>query len=198
MATTTKPPPPKSSGTGYIIAGVVMLLAMGGLIVWKVGGNKDPLPEKPPEPPKVTKKAPVFDNPPPPPPPVEEVKDAEAEKTETKKVVKGGGGTTACSGPCNGTATSAVQGALRAKGGQARGCYERALRLNPTLQGRVMVSARVGAQGQMCSASISQNTLGDPGVAACISQMFRAGKFPPPKGGCVDVNVPLNFVPRTQ
>jgi len=196
MATSTTPPPPKSSGTGYIVAGVAMLIAMGGLIFWKVGGEKDAKSERAPEPPKVVQKAPVFEDPPPPPPPPEEKKDAEPEKEEPKKVVRASGGGGGCAGPCTGTATAALQSALRAKGGQARGCYERALRLNNTLTGRVMVAATIGPQGQVCSANITQNTLGDPTVASCISQMFRSGKFPPPKGGCVNVQVPLNFVPR--
>jgi hypothetical protein len=126
---------------------------------------------------------------------VEDVKDAEAEKEAPKKVVRSGGGD-ACSGTCNGTATGTLQAALRAKGGQARGCYERALRINPTLEGRLLVAARLGPQGQVCSANIAQNSLGDASVASCISQMFRSGKFPAPQGGCVDVQVPLNFVPR--
>jgi len=195
MATSTTPPPPKNSGSGYVAAGILMLLAMGGLIFWKMSGNKPAEPTAPP-PPKVAEKKPVFDEPPPPPPPIEEVKDAEPEKEAPKKIAKGGGVTTACSDPCNGTATAQLQSALGAKGGQARGCYERALRLNPTLEGRLMLSARVGAQGQMCSASVTQNSLGDPGVASCITQMFRSGKFPAPAGGCVNVNVPLNFVAR--
>lgn len=195
MATSTTPPPPKNSGSGYVAAGILMLLAMGGLIFWKMSGNKPTEPTAPP-PPKVAEKKPVFDEPPPPPPPVEEIKDAEPEKEAPKKIAKGGGAPTACSDPCKGTATAQLQSALGAKGGQARGCYERALRLNPTLEGRLMLSARVGAQGQMCSANVTQNSLGDPGVASCITQMFRSGKFPAPAGGCVDVNVPLNFVAR--
>jgi len=195
MATSTTPPPPKNSGSGYVAAGILMLLAMGGLIFWKMSGNKPAEPTAPP-PPKVAEKKPVFDEPPPPPPPIEEVKDAEPEKDAPKKIAKGGGAPTACSDPCKGTATGQLQSALGAKGGQARGCYERALRINPTLEGRLMLSARVGAQGQMCSANVTQNSLGDPGVASCITQMFRSGKFPAPAGGCVDVNVPLNFVAR--
>lgn len=195
MASDTTPPPPKTSGTGYVAVGIGMLIAMGGLIFWKVSGEKDPGPEKVPEPAKVEKKAPVFNDPPPPPPPIEEVKDAEPE--QPKKIVKSGGSApNSCSGPCEGTATGQLQSALRAKGGQARGCYERALRLNPTLEGRIMVAARLGSQGQVCSANVTQNSLGDATVASCISQMFRSGKFPAPKGGCVDVQVPLNFVAK--
>ena len=104
-----------------------------------------------------------------------------------------GGG---CTGPCNGTVTGNLGSALRAKGGQARGCYERALRLNPTLTGRVMVAVTIGAQGQVCSASVTQNSLGDASVASCITQRFRSGTFPPPKGGCVNTQVPLNFIPK--
>lgn len=195
MASSTTPPPPKSNNSGYVAAGIGMLIAMGGLIFWKMSGDKAPEPTAPP--PKVAEKKPVFDEPPPPPPPVEEVKDAEAEKDTPKKIVKGNGAPTACSGPCDGIANAQLQSALGAKGGQARGCYERALRNNPTLEGRLMIAARLGPQGQVCSANVTSNSLGDPGVASCITQMFRSGKFPAPSGGsCVDVQVPLNFVAR--
>lgn len=195
MATSTTPPPPKNSGSGYVAAGILMLLAMGGLIFWKLSGDKPQEAPQPP-PPKLAEKKPVFDEPPPPPPPIEEIKDAEPPKEEPKKITRVSNAPTACSDPCKGTATAQLQSALGAKGGQARGCYERALRINPTLEGRVMVATRVGAQGQVCSANVVQNSLGDPGVASCITQMFRSGKFPAPAGGCVDVNVPLNFVAR--
>lgn len=195
MATSTTPPPPKNSGSGYVAAGILMLLAMGGLIFWKLSGDKPQEAPQPP-PPKLAEKKPVFDEPPPPPPPIEEIKDAEPPKEEPKKITRVSNAPTACSDPCKGTATAQLQSALGAKGGQARGCYERALRINPTLEGRVMVATRVGAQGQVCSANVVQNSLGDPGVASCITQMFRSGKFPAPVGGCVDVNVPLNFVAR--
>ena len=35
-----------------------------------------------------------------------------------------------------------------------------------------------------------------PGVANCVVNYFRGQAFPTPKGGCVDVNIPINFVPR--
>ena len=39
--------------------------------------------------------------------------------------------------------------------------------------------------------------LGDGTIASCVVQMFRAGTFPPPQGGCVDAAVPMNFVPKS-
>ena len=190
---TRPPPPPKSGGGGFIVAAIVMLLLMGGLIYWKVGGKEDPQPVAT-TPPVVSTPAPVFEAPPPPPPPIEKTEDA---GKKVVKAVRGGSGGGACGGECKGTAPAALQGALRGKAGAARGCYERALRQNAMLQGKIMVAVRVGAQGQVCSANIVSNTLGDPGVASCVLGMFRSSSLPPPNGGCVDVQVPMNFVPKT-
>jgi outer membrane biosynthesis protein TonB len=192
MAESTRPPPPKTGGGAFIAAAVVMLLLMGGLIYWKMKGEDEPKPVAT-APPTVSA-APVFEAPPPPPPPIKEEPDA------GKKVVKvsgkgvGGGG---CAGECKGTVPAGLNGALRAKAGAARGCYERALRQNAMLQGKIVVGVRVGPQGQVCSANIVNNSLGDPGVASCTLGMFRSSALPPPNGGCVDVQVPMNFVPKT-
>ncbi|MFC1641549.1 AgmX/PglI C-terminal domain-containing protein [Myxococcota bacterium] len=135
---------------------------------------------------------PLLEAPPPPPPPVDE---SDAGKEETVKAPKGrravGGG---CEGQCKGTANGTLRSALAGRGGQARGCYERALRNNAGAEGRLLVALRIGPQGQVCSASVSDQGLGDPGVVQCVRRMFLTGTFPPPAGGCVDVQVPLNFV----
>ena len=194
MAESSPPPPPKHGGSGgFIAAAVVMLLLMGGLIYWKVGGKKPPPPEPPP--PVATQKPPMLEEPPPPPPPKEEVEEA-GPKTPTVQhgTYHPSGG---CSGTCKGTATGALRAALRGRAGQARGCYERALRLNATLKGRLVVNVRLGPQGQVCSASVGSNGLGDPAVASCVVEMFRSGKYPAPEGGCVDTAVPMNFVPKS-
>jgi len=171
-----------------------MLLLMGGLIYWKVSGNKPPPPPSPP--PKVaSQKAPVLEQPPPPPPPKQEVEEAGTAKVATHHGTYHGH--SGCSGTCKGAATGALRSALRGRAGQARGCYERALRTNATLKGRLVVNVRLGPQGQVCSASVGSNGLGDPAVAACVAQMFRSGKYPAPEGGCVDTAVPMNFVPKS-
>jgi hypothetical protein len=168
-----------------------MLLLMGGLIYWKVSGN-DPKPPAPPPP--VVSAAPVFDEPPPPPPPIEEPKDAGvAPKQVGKRLVSSSGG---CSGECKGEAPGNLRATLSAKGAQARGCYERALRQNNMLQGRIKIGLRIGPNGSVCSANVTSNELGDPGVASCVLQMFRSSTFPSPQGGCVDAEVPLKFEPK--
>jgi outer membrane biosynthesis protein TonB len=100
-----------------------------------------------------------------------------------------------CDDPCKGKETEELLSSLRAKAGQARSCYERALANNGALAGKLEVALRVGANGAACSASIAKNTLGDAAVESCALARFRGGKYPKPTGGCVDVSVPMNFMP---
>jgi outer membrane biosynthesis protein TonB len=193
MSTTTTPPPPRTSSAGFIAAAGVMLVLMGGLLYWKLAVPAAP-PPKPPKPVAAPEPTPALEEPPPPPPKLEQVVDAAPKAAQRPKAASGGG---PCSAECTGTASAALQAALRAKGGQVRGCYERALRQNSMVQGRLVINVRVGPKGQVCSAGVAQNTLGDPGVASCVLQMFRSGAFPAPEGGCVDAQVPMNFVPKT-
>jgi hypothetical protein len=190
---TTPPPPTKTGSGGFIVAAVVMLALMGGLIYWKLGGSDAPRQEAP-KPIAKVQHEPVLEAPPPPPPPPEP-EPAKPEQKVVKRVQAGGGG--GCGGECTGTAPAALRSALMGKAGQARGCYERALRQNSMLQGRLVLNVRVGPQGQVCSATVASNGLGDPGVASCVTQMFRSSALPAPQGGCVDTAVPMNFVPKT-
>ncbi|HMR75904.1 MAG TPA: AgmX/PglI C-terminal domain-containing protein [Polyangiaceae bacterium] len=194
MAESTAPPPPKTGSGGFIAAIVVMLLLGGGLIFWKMSGKEKQVAEAPPPPPPKTAE-PVLEAPPPPPPPVEEDAGDKKAATDPKRVVGGGGG--GCGGDCKGTATPQLQSALRGRAGQSRGCYERGLRQNSLLQGKITIAVRIGPAGQVCSANIASNSVGDPGVASCVLGMFRSGTFPAPKGGCVDAAVPMNFVPKS-
>ncbi len=193
--TSTPPPPPKSGGSGqFIAAALVMLLLMGGLIYWKTR-DSDPQPTAPP-PVATATAAPILDEPPPPPPPPEEVKDAGSDAKPTgKRVVSstGGGG---CSGECKGEPSPSLRSVLSGKAAQARGCYERALRQNNMLAGRLKVGLRISPTGAVCSANVTMNELGDPLVASCVVQMFRGSSFPAPTGGCVDAEVPMKFEPR--
>ncbi|MBM4361481.1 MAG: AgmX/PglI C-terminal domain-containing protein, partial [Deltaproteobacteria bacterium] len=121
--------------------------------------------------------------------------DAGKPEIAAKKRTGGGGG--GCSGACKGNATPALQAALGGAAGSARGCYERALRTNSMLQGKLVVGVRVAPGGGTCNASIVTDTLGDGAVGSCVLQKFRGGTFPAPAGGCVDVQVPISFMPKT-
>lgn len=169
-----------------------MLLAIAGLLYFRFGRTKaevarvEPLAAKPSAP------GPVFENAPPPPPPLEP-DSGNAEGTSAKKSVSGGG----CSSTCEGQETPALNNALRAVAQSARGCYERALRQNTTLSGKLVVAVKVRGNGASCGASLVQDSLGDTSVASCVLQKFRSGTFAAPVGGCVDVRVPISFKPNT-
>jgi hypothetical protein len=193
MPSSTVPPVPKSGSGGYIAVAAVMLVAMGGLIFWKLNSGEPEVVETTPAPARTEEAAVVLDVAPPPPPPVEELEE-ETAKPEEKKVAVASSGNSGCSGTCNGTLSAEGMGALRTKGGQARGCYNRALRQDSTLAGKMSLQVRISPSGNVCSVQVTEDTLGDSAVTTCVTQMFRAGKFPPPEGGCVDASVPLNFV----
>jgi len=188
IAPSSSPPPPTSSGAIYIIAVIALVAAIGGLVCWKIKGSKDT-----PAPVATTPiaTAPTMLEPPPPPPPVEE----DAGSVEAG-AVRTAGNYNPCSAKCSGSANSALQAAISGRAGAARPCYERALRVNSALQGKLMISVRIDPQGNVCSSSIAQDQIHSPEVANCVMGMFRTAKFPPPTSGCVDVQVPLSFVPR--
>jgi hypothetical protein len=92
--------------------------------------------------------------------------------------------------------SSELRAYLAGRASQGRKCYERALLQNANLKGRMRVQLRLSAQGQLCSASMASDELQDSGLSACILQIFRNSVYPVPKSGCVDVAVPLSFVPQ--
>ena len=185
------PPPPQSHGGIYILAAVVLLAAIGGLLCWKLkGGNEAAVTPVLPTPPTNT---PTLADPPPPPPPP--IPDEVAHGPDGGAHVASSSASP-CGPKCAGRGNTAMEAALNARSLSTRPCYERALRVNSTLQGKMMVNVRIDSQGNVCSTGITQDAIHSTEVANCVMGMFRSAKFPPPSGGCVDVNVPLSFVPR--
>ncbi len=187
--------PPQGGNGGLIAMGVIMLLLAGGLVFWKMkAGDKEPeVVEETPV--KAEAKEPepaVFDHAPPP-PPDEEDEEEKKEEEKPKTGIAKPTGPAGCAGECKGNVTPALQSALASRGAMARSCYNTALRQNPNLKGRMTMSVKVSPSGAVCSAYVSNNSLGDQAVASCATAKFRAGGFPAPTGGCVTVNVPLNF-----
>ncbi|MDP8256958.1 MAG: TonB family protein [Candidatus Alcyoniella australis] len=77
--------------------------------------------------------------------------------------------------------------------GRVKVCYREGLRRNPGLEGVVWVRFNVGADGSVVSATITQSTLGDPQVEACILRRVQRMKFPKPVGGSATVNYKFTF-----
>lgn len=197
MPDSSHPIPKKRGNSGLIIVAALMLLAALGLVIYKLkSSSKSEVVEERVTAPKAPEPAPaVLDNAPPPPPSEEEVAPEQApqESAKDQKASKGPLGPPGCSGQCVGTAGDDLRAALAARAASARSCYNTALRRNSTLEGKMTVNVRVSPKGSVCSAGVSNNTLGDAAVASCVSAQFRSSQFPAPAGGCVDTAVPLNF-----
>lgn len=200
-------PPPSQSGVPssgggngtYIAIAVLLLLGIGGVLAWK-------LTSKPPAPPptptvvaSVASSAPVatnlIDEVPLPPPVVE----AGAPTTTVTYV---GGGDPCAVSACNGNVASgsdAERGLAMLAHQTRRKCYDPALANDPTLQGHVTVRMKIASNGQICSASVLKNDMPSSSVGECAARMLLAsGHVPAPKGGCVELNFPLNYVPMGQ
>jgi len=197
MPNTSVPPPPKTGGGQFVAAVIVMVLLMGGLVFWKLSGSNDKA-EETPAPLVSVAQTPTVDQvvPPPPPPPTASAEDAGVAVTKKPPSTTGGGTGCGSCGKCTGEAAPSFTAALRGRAGQAQRCYEKALSQQEGLSGRLSVNLCVGVGGAVCGASVSNDSLGNPGVAQCVLNIYRATTFPSPKNGCVDAQVPLNFVPE--
>ena len=183
--------PPSGNGK-FIVLAVLLLGVIGAIVAFKTC-------QKPPEPvvvvpdagppPKPSQK---IDDDIPPPPPIEDAGTDAGKKTTVVFT-----GNQCDVKKCTGSTNSDVESALSFRAKQAHRCYDNALSQDPTLRGKVSIAVRIGSNGQACSAGVASNELASaPGVANCVAGYFRGQNFPQPRGGCVDVNIPINFVPR--
>ena len=78
--------------------------------------------------------------------------------------------------------------------GAIKGCYERALRRNPNLEGKVTVRFTITGSGKVSAAKTTLNELSSE-VGNCIVSAFKRFRFPPPDGGALTVEYPFLFTP---
>ena len=76
-------------------------------------------------------------------------------------------------------------------------CYERELRNNPSLAGKVTVKFTIVERGTVSKASATTNTTGSPKVGACVVNVVKRFRFNPgPEGGSVSYSYPFVFQPQ--
>jgi hypothetical protein len=193
------PPPsksgvPSSGGNGkYVAIALVLLLGMGGIAFWKLHNQPEAPKPAPTVVATVASSAPtsaLIDDVPPPPPIVE------AGPEPTNHVSSFAGNPCEVTS-CGGSVGSDTEGGLAMLARQTRRkCYEPALANDPTLAGHVKVHLKIASNGTICSASVASNDMASSSVGECAARMLQAsGHVPAPKGGCVNVDFPLNYVP---
>jgi outer membrane biosynthesis protein TonB len=82
---------------------------------------------------------------------------------------------------------------VRSRLGAIKACYERALKRNPTLSGKVVVHWTITAAGTVSGIDIENDTMGDNEVSSCIKSLIARWRFPAPAGGSVEVSFPFVF-----
>jgi TonB family protein len=90
-----------------------------------------------------------------------------------------------------------LAGFVRARKSAIQACYERELKRNPSLKGRVVVRFTITTQGTTAEIEIEENTLGNDAVAACIRTVIRGWRFPFKPDDDVPVAYPFVFAPAS-
>ncbi|MGH7434652.1 MAG: AgmX/PglI C-terminal domain-containing protein [Polyangiaceae bacterium] len=185
---------PTSGGNGkYVAVALLLLLGTGFLVMRNRSAQMDapaPVAALPSASASAAPENPKLDDIPPPPP------EEKPEPKPTGPRIVYVNANAGCDGKCSGKLSAELNGALTVRGQQARRCYNQALAQDSTLKGHVQIGVRVGPGGNVCSANVTGNDMGTASVGNCAANIFRQAALPAPQGGCVDVSVPLSFVPQ--
>ena len=95
------------------------------------------------------------------------------------------------------TATVPISDADRVIAGlraRFRSCYQTGLNSDPSMSGKVLISAKVGPNGEVSSADVASNTGLSPSVAQCIAGVVKRATFSAPGGGGSTLQIPVTFV----
>jgi TonB family protein len=82
--------------------------------------------------------------------------------------------------------------------GAIKACYERELRRNPTLAGKVTIEFTIQPRGNVTGVKVTANTTGDGAVGKCVANAVARFRFNPgPEGGSVTFSYPFVFSPQS-
>jgi outer membrane biosynthesis protein TonB len=86
---------------------------------------------------------------------------------------------------------------VRQRKASIQGCYEKELKRNPSLKGKVVVRFNITTSGGTSDIDLEENTLGNEAVGACIKTLIRGWRFPFKPGSEVPVAYPFVFSPAS-
>lgn len=74
-----------------------------------------------------------------------------------------------------------------------RRCYNRGLAEDPNMKGSVRITAKIGPNGEVLSATPSASGLSGT-VVGCVVARVQSAQFAPPEGGGATITIPVTFV----
>ncbi len=72
---------------------------------------------------------------------------------------------------------------IRRRLGGIKHCYEKRLKRNPELKGKIVIRFVVHPGGRVIDVEVVENTTGDSSLGECIAGLVQAVRFPPADGG---------------
>ncbi len=78
--------------------------------------------------------------------------------------------------------------------GRFRSCYQTGLLSDPTMAGKVLVSARIGPNGEVVTSDITSISGLSSSVGQCIAGVVKRATFSAPGGGGATLQIPVTFV----
>jgi hypothetical protein len=90
---------------------------------------------------------------------------------------------------------AAIAREIRARRKAIAACYERALKQDPTLAGKLVIRFSLAAAGTVTAVEIDDDTLGAPAVTSCIRSVVLHWRFPALAEGAAELSFPFVFQP---
>jgi TonB family protein len=88
-----------------------------------------------------------------------------------------------------------ISDTVKRRMGAVKSCYEKELKRNPELQGKVTMQFTIEESGRVGAVDVKQDTMGDPAVGECIKSAISRWRFDSPEGGSITVAFPFIFSP---
>lgn len=197
MGVDSNPPPPSSGGFKYAIMGVVLLGGAAAMFMaTRDDGASEPVAEAEPPQEEPPRRSTALSQPslviPEDEPDAGAEEEPEAEEPSQPKPRRRARKAATCDGELD---KAKVRQVFMRNERQVRACYERRLKVNNVLQGRLEVEVRLAKDGAVDSVRVG-GTLHDEEVHTCVRRAARSWQFPPLQSGrCAVVGLPFNLTP---
>lgn len=89
-----------------------------------------------------------------------------------------------------------VKSFIRKHKNKVRACYERELKRNAILQGKVVTSITINPDGSVANVKFLSDSVHSSAMNRCIRKEISSWTFPRPRGGRVVVQFPFRFEPK--